>query len=615
MTDNWDQYEWIVVMGAMLAFFTAYGIGANDVANAFATSVGARSITLGQAVVIAGVFEFAGAVLLGSSVTDTVRKGVAETKPFEDDPEVLMYGMMCVIAATGLWLLLASYLELPVSTTHSAIGGIIGMALTAKGSEAVVWYEFDDSKEALKKYKGVAPIIVSWVVSPVFSGFLAMGLFLFVRRFILQHEDSRQRSFIFFPFLVGVTIALNVYFIIYKGFKRKLGKDKKALSDILGAGWSTLIALGLGTIIGVSIWFFFIPWLKEKVEQNLREQDSRAAAASARSLGPEKPQKRNGDSGRNADSRRNGDSGRNADSRRNGDTGRNGDPANRDRSAAGRLAGAVNRITDRDVHGVIKTDKQVADIYESSKSYDAGTEESFKYLQVFTATMDSFAHGANDVANAMGPFAAIWDIYKNRGFSGSKSDVPEWILVIGGAGITVGLATYGYNIIRAIGVKLVKMSASRGFAIELGAATVIVVGSRYGIPLSTTHCQVGATVGVGLMEGKKGVNLQLLLKVIVGWVITLVAVGGVTAAFFAQGVYAPSIPNLDAINRYTSGMNGTLSDMTDLLSDLGQSETATNLQSSYEETLETAADGSMLQAEIFDSAFAAVDEQCRTLLS
>jgi len=587
MSDNWDQYEWIVVVGALLAFFTAYGIGANDVANAFATSVGAKSITLGQAVIIAGIFEFAGAVLLGASVTDTVRKGVAETEPFEEDPEVLMYGMMCVIAATGLWLLLASYLELPVSTTHSAIGGIVGMALTAHGSEAVVWYEFDDSKEALKKYKGVAPIIVSWVVSPVLSGVLAVALFWFVRTFILRHADSRARSFIFFPFLVGVTIALNVYFIIYKGFKRKLGKDKKDLSEILGAGWSTLIAVGLGSIIGICVWFFFIPWLRVKVNENLREQENENASNIAL---------KEGKKGEEGEHQVKPDSHHHAGT----STG---------------FVGAVNKLTDHDMHGVIETDKQVADIYESSESFDPGTEESFKYLQVFTATMDSFAHGANDVANAMGPFAAIWDIYRHRGFSGSKSDVPEWILVIGGAGITVGLATYGYNIIRAIGVKLVKMSASRGFAIELGAATVIVVGSRYGIPLSTTHCQVGATVGVGLLEGKKGVNVLLLMKVIVGWIITLLVVGATTSALFAQGVYAPSIPNLDAINRFTNGLNGTLSDMNSLLSDLGEEEAATAFADRYEETLDTAVDQSEIQTEIIGDAFTAVAEQCRALQS
>lgn len=582
MGDNWDQYEWIVVVGGLLAFFTAYGIGANDVANAFATSVGAKALTIQQAVIIAAIFEFAGSVLLGASVTDTIRKNVAETDEFVEDPEVLMYGMLCVIAATGIWLLLASYLELPVSTTHSVIGGIIGMALAAHGSDAVVWYDFDDSKEALKKFLGVAPIIVSWIVSPVLSGVLAVFLFWFVRKFILRHPDSRDRSFIFFPFLVGVTIALNVYFIIYKGFKRKIGKNKENLSEILGAGWSTLIALGLGTIIGVLMWFFFIPWLRVKVAENMRLRDQKNDSAAT-----------------------------DVALKKGGYDGEGPPPAEHKTEATGAL-GALNKVMEHDVHGVIETDKDVHDIYEASESFDPGTEESFKYLQVFTATMDSFAHGANDVANAMGPFAAIWDIFRNQKIKGEKdkSSVPEWILVIGGAGIVAGLATYGYNIMRAIGVKLVKMSASRGFAIELGAATVIVVGSRYGIPLSTTHCQVGATVGVGLMEGKKGVNAMLLLKVIVGWIITLVVVGFTAAGFFAQGVYAPSIPNLRYIERYSSGLNNTITDMAGFLTESGEDETATRLLGQFNETRELRTDQSLQQIALIDEAYAAIEAVC-----
>lgn len=560
----WEQYEWIVVLGGLLAFFTAYGIGANDVANAFATSVGAKALTIKQAVIIAAIFEFSGAVFLGANVTNTIRKNVAETDEFEEDPEVLMYGMLCVIAATGIWLILASYLELPVSTTHSVIGGIIGMALAAHGSDAVVWYKFDGDKEALKKFSGVAPIIVSWVVSPVLSGVLATGLFLFVRNFILRHPDSRERSFIFFPFLVAVTIALNVYFIIYKGFKRKI--DGESLSEILGAGWSTLIAVGLGSIVGVILWFTFIPWLKNKVAETMmlrdKENDSTATDVALKT------------------------------------------------AAADEHEGVIDKMVNKDVHAVIETDQSVHEIYKSSESFDPGTEESFKYLQVFTATMDSFAHGANDVANAMGPFAAIWDIFRNQEIRENKSSVPEWILVIGGAGIVAGLATYGYNIMRAIGVKLVKMSASRGFAIELGAATVIVVGSRYGIPLSTTHCQVGATVGVGLMDGKKGVNGWLLLKVITGWIITLVVVGFTAAAFFAQGVYAPSIPNLRYIKRYSDGLDAHLLDMETFLNDTGASTTSTDLRAQFDETVKIRTDQSLAQISLVDQAFSAVLETC-----
>ena len=174
------------------------------------------------------------------------------------------------------------------------------------------------------------------------------------------------------------------------------------------------------------------------------------------------------------------------------------------------------------------------------------TEESFKYLQIFTAICDSFSHGANDVANAIGPYAAIVSIYMDEGEMSKKVEMDEYaymILAMGGVGISLGLILYGYKIIRAIGVKLCCITPSRGFSIELGSATIIIIGSRLGIPLSTTHCQVGATMGVGALEdfkGCSGINWNIAYKVFLGWIITLVVVGGTTALLTAQGIYAPS---------------------------------------------------------------------------
>ncbi len=205
----------------------------------------------------------------------------------------------------------------------------------------------------------------------------------------------------------------------------------------------------------------------------------------------------------------------------------------------------------------INNNQLVQDIHKHAEKFDKKTEESFKFLQIFTAICDSFSHGANDVANSVGPFAAIYSIWKSGAvLEDSKlGDEFYWILTIGGIGISVGLMVYGYKIIRAIGVKMCKITPSRGFSIELGSATVIILGSRLGIPLSTTHCQVGATIGVGLLEKKYinndnhkkcnfqcyGINLKILLKTLLGWIVTLVAVGGTSALFVAQGIYGPVI--------------------------------------------------------------------------
>ncbi|CAN0011388.1 unnamed protein product, partial [Discosporangium mesarthrocarpum] len=194
-----------------------------------------------------------------------------------------------------------------------------------------------------------------------------------------------------------------------------------------------------------------------------------------------------------------------------------------------------------DIHASVKDDAHVSAIHDNAEIFDPRTEEVFKYVQVFTAICDSFSHGANDVANAMGPFAAIYVVY-TAGVVESSSELGDdafWILAIGGAGIVCGLAIYGYKIISAIGVKISKITPSRGFAIELGSAMVIIIGSRLEIPLSTTHCQVGATAGVALLEGSGGVNLAVLGKAVFGWIITLIVCALTTSLLFAQGAYAP----------------------------------------------------------------------------
>lgn len=451
----WDDYVWILVVSVFLAFFTSFGIGANDVANAFATSVGAKSVTLPQAIVIASIFEFSGALLLGADVTKTISHGLVDTDKFNAQPELLMYGMMCVIAATGLWLLLACYLELPVSTTHSTIGGVIGFTLVAHGWQAIQWYEFDDSKSALDKFEGVMPIIASWITSPILAGCIAAGLFWFVRTFILRAENSFERSLQFFPLLVGISCVVNLYYICLVGFdKKKLDHNgkKESISDILGFGWSSLIAWTLSAVIVVVLWYKFVPWLKkqasvEDVEEGVESNPAESSTLLSKAEDKEFEQQ-----------------------------------------PSTWIAQAAN-VLNKDVHASIQSDAVVGAVHDQSEKFDASTERCFSYLQVFTAACVSFAHGANDVANSVGPLAAVYSIYRHSRVT-SNSHVPLWVLLIGGVGIVLGLAVYGHTIIRAIGVKLVKVSPARGFAMEFATAAVITFGSIYGIPLSTTHCQV-----------------------------------------------------------------------------------------------------------------------------
>merc|ERR1712087_522434 len=392
--------------GGITAFIAAFGIGANDVANAYATSVGSKALTIKQACFLAVIFEFGGAVLAGSSVSDTIRKGIADHDCFSGgymDSAILMYGNLVVVGAVAMWLLLASWAEMPVSTTHSCVGGLIGMTIVAKGGGCVVWVK---AQFAAKEAEAEAA---------------------------LEKASSDKK--------IEVT---------------EEDKAGKAQNDDNPNPFADTDAT-YGRQIGKAVW---------------------TALGTSLNVNP---------------------------------------------------------------HAALEEDIVVQAIHNNAEKFDPMTEAVFRYIQIFTAICDSFAHGANDVANAMGPFMAIYAIYNDGGVS-KKVDMDDdayWILAVGGVGIGVGLLLYGYKIMRAIGVKLAVITPSRGFAIELGAAIVIIIGSYLGLPLSTTHCQVGATTGVALLEGKKGLNYWVLAKTVIGWVITLIVVGFTTGLIVAQGIESP----------------------------------------------------------------------------
>jgi sodium-dependent phosphate transporter len=483
-----QSFEWIRNAALCIAFIAAFGIGANDVANAYATSVGAKSLTIKQAIVLAAIFEFSGAYFMGAGVTDTVRKGIVASDKFLENPSMLMLGMLCALMSVSVWLLVASYFEMPVSTTHSVIGAIIGFSILAQGWDAVNWGK-------------VGQVVISWFLSPILSGILAMLIFFVVRTFILRSAEgtSFKRATTFYPLLVAFTVALNIFLIIFKGSP---GSDLKKLSVLEGVGYSLLIGVVLGLILNFTV----VPFMIKKVEAmkfdeagNLTDVSGDVEAGNTEMIAATTDNKR-------------------------------------------KESKKSTVIDKHNVHKVLEDkESNVSQMHDRAEVFDPKTEEIFKFLQVFTAMFDSFAHGANDVANSIGPLAAIVSIYENNGFTDAKVPVPDWILVLGGFGIVAGLALYGYKIISAIGVKLVKVTPSRGFAIELGAAFVIVTGAKLKLPLSTTHCQVGATVGLGLMEGRNGVNWWLLLNVFGGWVITLIIAGSLSALFFAFAAFSPSM--------------------------------------------------------------------------
>ena len=410
-----EHGQLLLILGALFAFFMAWGIGANDVANAMGTSVGSKALTVKQAILIAIIFEFFGAYMAGGEVTTTIRKGILDPMLLQNQPDLLVFGMMASLLAAGTWLLIASILGWPVSTTHSIVGALIGFAVVGISFDSVNW-------------STVGTIAASWVVSPVSAGIISFSLFMSVDKLILSSENPLKRAKRYVPvymFMVGFLIAMVT---LLKGLKNiGLGLD-------FGFGSKFLNSMPVAVVVGVLVAFVGSLILRR-----------------------------------------------------------------------------------------VKVDKE---------NISANVESVFAVLMIFTAAAMAFAHGSNDVANAVGPLAAIASVVSNEGNIAVKSALPNWVLLLGGLGIVVGLATYGMRVMATIGRKITELTPSRGFAAELGAAATVVFASTWGLPISTTHTLVGAVLGVGLARGVSALNFKMIGQIFVSWLVTLPAGAGFSIVFF-----------------------------------------------------------------------------------
>lgn len=403
----------LVMLAAGVGLLMAWGIGANDVANAMGTSVGAKALTIKQAILVAMIFEFAGAYLAGGQVTATIRKGIIDASYFSATPELLVFGMIAALAAAGTWLVIASYQGWPVSTTHSIVGGIVGFAVIGVGAEAVEWSK-------------VGGIVLSWIVTPAIAGFIAYAVYTSAQVLILDSKTPLKNAKRYVPFYMALA-----------GFVLSLVTIKKGLKHIgLGIPDTTGYVLAIGIAIVVAIVGRIL------ISNALKEPD-------------------------------------------------HDDPAHQN------------------------------DI-----------EKVFAVLMVITACCMAFAHGSNDVANAIGPLAAVVSIVSSGGEITSQADLDWWILPLGAFGIVAGLAMFGKRVMQTIGHGITMLTPSRGFAAELAAASTVVIASGTGLPISTTQTLVGAVIGVGLARGVAGVNLKTTRKIFVSWVVTLPAGAGLAVMFF-----------------------------------------------------------------------------------
>jgi len=408
-----SNYGYIfITLAVIFGLYMTWGIGANDVANAMGTSVGSGAITVKQAIIIAAIFEFAGAFIAGGQVTKTIRKGIIDPSSIVGSPEILVYGMLAALLAAAIWLMLASSRGWPVSTTHTIVGAIVGFAMAGIGIDAVNWGK-------------IGGIVASWLVSPLVGGVIALILMLSIRKLILntEHPFEQARKWgPFYVFLVGFIVSLVT---LFKGLKH--------LNIDLSIPMSFIVAMIFGVVV----------------------------------------------------------------------------------AAIGRMM--INKVkvdeaADRDFHY-------------------ASVEKAFTPLMIFTACAMAFAHGSNDVANGIGPLAAVVSIVGSGGEVTQKAGLPLWILVLGGTGIVVGLATMGYKVMQTIGTKITTLTPTRGYCATLAAATTVVIASKTGLPVSTTHIAVGAVMGVGLARGIGALDLRVIGNIIVSWIVTL-PVGGVLAALF-----------------------------------------------------------------------------------
>lgn len=445
----------------LIGFYMAWNIGANDVSNAMGTSVGSGALTMRRAVFLAAIFEFSGAFTVGANVTETIQSGLIQTELFANSPILLVIGLCAALLGASLWLQFASFFGLPVSTTHAIIGAILGFAGLAGGFKAIQWDE-------------VASIALSWIVSPALSGIVSYFLFSVLQRRILFAMSPAQATRAVMPFMTGIifaTFSLSLFLGGLGTIDLPLSfRQALVLAIIVGSSTGLLCHLIIRRIPKASL---SSEKLSERLPYTLLSLEKaikhlrRVRAASV----------------------------------------------DETREHISRMLREMNVLT---------TEMREKTNYTERTSEYRTVENWFIYFQTITACFVAFSHGANDVSNAIGPIAVVLSTLK-FGIVQGATPIPVWLLAFGGSGIIIGLATWGWRVIQTIGKKITELTPTRGFCAEFGAALTILIASKLGMPISTTHCLVGSVLGVGLARGIRALNLRTVKEIVLSWIITLPA--------------------------------------------------------------------------------------------
>ncbi|GAA5927465.1 hypothetical protein JCM10213_003478 [Rhodosporidiobolus nylandii] len=543
------QWDFLFAFGVIFAALDAFNIGANDVANSFATSVASKSLTMPQATLAAAVMEFTGAVAVGARTADTIKNGIIGAGAFQGNPGVQLLAFTVALSTSASWLMVCTYMSWPVSTTYSIVSAVAGVGVATAGADSVNW--------GWNGGKGLATIFAGFIIAPAISGGFAAALYLIVKFGVLVRKNPVPWALAFGPFVFFLASAIMTMAIIFKG-SPSLGLDELSKSTMAAA------TVGTAAVVSAFSILFWVPYVYVKVirkDYTIRfyhffhgpalwfrkapaDAADRQAAVTDYRIRKEKGELDVPDRQTVAD----------PESSQSSDEGKiyeeNGIAEDRHPSSLNREVEKVDphpiegawaepknlyiilryktipffkKIVTHgllyDMHAVQASEahtaegKRIEDMYSRAKQYPNEVEATFSFVQVLTACVNSFAHGANDVSNAIGPFAVIYHTWSTGLLSESKTPIPIWILVFGGVMIVIGLATYGYNIMRILGSKVTLHSPSRGFSMELGAAITVILASQYGLPVSSTMSITGATVGVALCNGDlKSINWRAI-----GW--------------------------------------------------------------------------------------------------
>ncbi|KAK7025997.1 hypothetical protein VNI00_015828 [Paramarasmius palmivorus] len=548
------QWDYLFAFGVIFAGLDAFMIGANDVANSFATSVSSKSLTLRQACLAAAVFEFLGAVLVGARVSDTVKSGIIPLSVFQGNAGVQLLSFVCAICASSIWLTIATKKSWPVSTTYSIVSAITGVGVAVGGADAPNW--------GWNNGKGLATIFAGLFIAPGLSAAFGTAVYLLIKFVVLWRKEPTKWALYTAPFFFFLVAAICTMSIIYKG-SPQLNLDEQPSTTLAAA------IVGTGAVIAALSLLFWTPFVHAKVVKKdytvrwyhffmgpllwKRQPPADAGTIGAQSAVPDyrirkddheepvKPEDSSVDTDNEKGVPRNDNEPQQPQPSQLSEQvekdphpieGAWAEPKNLYIIARYKAVPFIKKLlthgTSVDIHALQTKEKdtvegrRMQDVYQRAKQYPNDTEHLYSFMQVMSACTASFAHGANDISNAIGPFSAIYQVWSTGETAGSKSSTPIWALVFGAAMLVLGLATYGYNIMAVLGNRITLHSPSRGFSMELGAAITVILASQFGIPVSTTMCITGATIGVALCNGDvKAVNWRAIGWIYLGWILTI----------------------------------------------------------------------------------------------